>query len=299
MNFSLAPVDNDRLARLCGTLDGNLKNLGEALAVKIRRRGECFTVIGEAPAAARAQSALQDSYASAVAADAPAAISKPGEAPPAAAGFVAEQAAGVAALSANQAEFLRSLREAPVVFGEGPAGTGKTFLAVAGAVEALQQMAVERIVLVRPAVEAGENLGFLPGDMSRKVHPYLMPLMDALRDICGAGRATRLVEAGTIELAPLAYMRGRTLKNSFVIFDEAQNATVGQMKMLLTRLGRKSRCAITGDCSQIDLPAGQLSGLTDILGRIERISECKVVRFARQDEIRHPVVTSILAAYEK
>ena len=294
MNFSLSPVDNDRLARLCGALDGNLKSLGEALAVKIRRRGECFTVIGEAPAAARAQSALQSSYASA----APV-IDFEEAAPARPAGFAAEQAAGINALSANQAEFLRSLREMPVVFGEGPAGTGKTFLAVASAVEALQQMTVERIVLVRPAVEAGESLGFLPGDMSRKVHPYLMPLMDALREICGSARASRLIDSGTIELAPLAYMRGRTLKNSFVIFDEAQNATVGQMKMLLTRLGRKSRCAITGDCTQIDLPAGEASGLTDILRRIEQVRECKVVRFAKQDEARHPVVTRILAAYEK
>ena len=296
MNFSLAPVDNDRLARLCGALDGNLKSLGEALKVKIRRRGECFTVVGEAPAAAQAQSALQSSYASAAAA---------GELPAAAAAvvpaasFAAEQAAGVNALSANQAEFLRSLRELPVVFGEGPAGTGKTFLAVASAVEALQQMTVERIVLVRPAVEAGESLGFLPGDMSRKVHPYLMPLMDALREICGAARASRLIDSGTIELAPLAYMRGRTLKSSFVIFDEAQNATVGQMKMLLTRLGRQSRCAITGDCTQIDLAAGEVSGLTDILRRLDRVRECRVVRFAKHDEARHPVVTRILAAYEK
>ena len=294
LTFSLSPVDNERLARLCGALDGNLKSLGEALEVKIRRRGERFTVTGQQPAAERAQSALQSFYAGdqdAIELDG----LKP-ESRPAAAG---EQAAGVAALSPNQAEFLQLLRRLPVVFGEGPAGTGKTFLAVASAVEALQQMEVERIVLVRPAVEAGESLGFLPGDMSRKVHPYLMPLMDALKEICGSARSCRLIESGAIELAPLAYMRGRTLKRSFVIFDEAQNATVGQMKMLLTRLGKRSRCAITGDCSQIDLPAGEVSGLTDILRRIDRIRECRVVRFTRDDEVRHPVVTRILEAYER
>ena len=292
MNFALSPVDNERLTRLCGTLDGNLKSLGAALEVKIRRRGERFTVIGEALAAERAQSALQNFYAGDE-------IDMQEVCRPAAGFPAGERVAGVAALSAGQTEFLRSLRQHPVVFGEGPAGTGKTFLAIASAVEALSQMAAERIVLVRPAVEAGESLGFLPGDMSRKVHPYLLPLMDALREICGSAKAARMIESGAVELAPLAYMRGRTLKSSFVVFDEAQNATVGQMKMLLTRLGRDSRCAVTGDCSQIDLPAGELSGLSDILGRVDSISECGVVRLGRQDEVRHPVVARILEAYEK
>ncbi len=299
LSFKLQPADNARLAKLCGSLDSNLKLLAETLAVTIRRRGETFTVSGEGAAPEQVHSALAAMYATGDGAGDQAAamrLAASSAAPPA--GSMA-QAAGVAARTANQDAVMRSLSTLPVTFGEGPAGTGKTFLAVACAVEALNQRAVDRIVLVRPAVEAGESLGYLPGNMIQKVHPYLLPLVDALREICGGTKTARLIERGIIELAPLAYMRGRTLKSSFVILDEAQNTTVAQMKMLLTRLGIGSSCGITGDCSQIDLPAGEASGLADILRRVGAIASCGIVRFAKSDVARHPVVDSILQAYDE
>jgi phosphate starvation-inducible PhoH-like protein len=200
--------------------------------------------------------------------------------------------------TAGQAAYFKLLRDHEVVFGLGPAGTGKTYMAVAWAVDFLKRRQVERIILSRPAVEAGERLGFLPGDMKEKVDPYLRPLYDALYDMMPSDKVDRMIANGEIEIAPLAFMRGRTLSNAFVIIDEAQNTTPVQMKMVLTRLGEDSRMAITGDLSQIDLPSGQLSGLSDAVNRLEGVKGIGITRLSGEDVVRHPVVARILKAYE-
>ena len=200
--------------------------------------------------------------------------------------------------TAGQAAYFKLLRDHEVVFGLGPAGTGKTYMAVAWAVDFLKRRQVERIILSRPAVEAGERLGFLPGDMKEKVDPYLRPLYDALYDMMPSDKVDRMIANGEIEIAPLAFMRGRTLSNAFVIIDEAQNTTPVQMKMVLTRLGEDSRMAITGDLSQIDLPSGQLSGLSDAVNRLDGVKGIGITRLSGEDVVRHPVVARILKAYE-
>ena len=200
--------------------------------------------------------------------------------------------------TAGQATYFKLLRDHEVVFGLGPAGTGKTYMAVAWAVAFLKRRQVERIILSRPAVEAGERLGFLPGDMKEKVDPYLRPLYDALYDMMPSDKVDRMIANGEIEIAPLAFMRGRTLSNAFVIIDEAQNTTPVQMKMVLTRLGEDSRMAITGDLSQIDLPSGQLSGLSDAVNRLDGVKGIGITRLSGEDVVRHPVVARILKAYE-
>ena len=200
--------------------------------------------------------------------------------------------------TAGQAGYVKLLRDNEVVFGLGPAGTGKTYMAVAWAVDFLKRRQVERIILSRPAVEAGERLGFLPGDMKEKVDPYLRPLYDALYDMMPSDKVDRMIVSGEIEIAPLAFMRGRTLSNAFVIIDEAQNTTPVQMKMVLTRLGEESRMAITGDLSQIDLPSGQLSGLSDAVNRLDNVKGIGITRLSGEDVVRHPVVARILKAYE-
>ena len=200
--------------------------------------------------------------------------------------------------TAGQSAYFKLLRDHEVVFGLGPAGTGKTYMAVAWAVDFLKRRQVERIILSRPAVEAGERLGFLPGDMKEKVDPYLRPLYDALYDMMPSDKVDRMIANGEIEIAPLAFMRGRTLSNAFVIIDEAQNTTPVQMKMVLTRLGEDSRMAITGDLSQIDLPSGQLSGLSDAVNRLEGVKGIGITRLSGEDVVRHPVVARILKAYE-
>ena len=200
--------------------------------------------------------------------------------------------------TAGQAAYFKLLRDHEVVFGLGPAGTGKTYMAVAWAVDFLKRRQVERIILSRPAVEAGERLGFLPGDMKEKVDPYLRPLYDALYDMMPSDKVDRMIANGEIEIAPLAFMRGRTLSNAFVIIDEAQNTTPVQMKMVLTRLGEDSRMAITGDLSQIDLPSGQLSGLSDAVNRLDNVKGIGITRLSGEDVVRHPVVARILKAYE-
>ncbi len=204
----------------------------------------------------------------------------------------------VAPRSANQAAYLRALDSHDLVFALGPAGTGKTYLAVAAAVALLRQSRVERIVLSRPAVEAGERLGFLPGDLKEKVDPYLRPLYDALQDMLPEGKLQARIETGQIEIAPLAYMRGRTLNNAVVILDEAQNTTPSQMKMFLTRLGENSHMVVTGDPTQSDLPAGMPSGLADAVGKLEGVPGIAVVRFDQGDIVRHPLVSAIIHAYE-
>ncbi len=199
----------------------------------------------------------------------------------------------------NQKLYLDAIREYDLVFGIGPAGTGKTYLAMAMAVAALLRKQVKRIILCRPAVEAGEKLGFLPGDMAEKVNPYLRPLYDALHDMVDYERAKEMVDRGVIEVAPLAFMRGRTLSNAFVILDEAQNTTPVQMKMFLTRLGMGAKCVVTGDVSQIDLPPGAISGLQDALRALADLAAVAMVRFTEVDVIRHPLVTEIVTAYQK
>ena len=200
--------------------------------------------------------------------------------------------------SPNQAAYLKALEERDLVFALGPAGTGKTYLAVAAAVSFMRQRRIERIILSRPAVEAGERLGFLPGDLKEKVDPYLRPLYDALQDMLPEGKLQTRIEQGQIEIAPLAFMRGRTLSHAFVILDEAQNTTPSQMKMFLTRLGEGSRMVVTGDPTQIDLPSGAPSGLADAVSKLQGIAEVATVRFDRADVVRHPLVTKIVEAYE-
>jgi len=200
--------------------------------------------------------------------------------------------------TAGQAAYFKLLRDHEVVFGLGPAGTGKTYMAVAWAVDFLKRRQVERIILSRPAVEAGERLGFLPGDMKEKVDPYLRPLYDALYDMMPQDKVERMLASGEIEIAPLAFMRGRTLTNAFVIIDEAQNTTPVQMKMVLTRLGEGSHMVITGDLSQVDLPSGQLSGLADATTRLREVQGVGIQRFSGEDVVRHPVVARILKAYD-
>lgn len=199
---------------------------------------------------------------------------------------------------ANQTQYLKNIRQHDLAFGIGPAGTGKTYLAVAAAVEALDNEQIRRIILVRPAVEAGERLGFLPGDMSQKVDPYLRPMYDALYDMIGAETVTRLIERNVIEVAPLAFMRGRSLNESFCILDEAQNTSIEQMKMFLTRIGFGSRAVVTGDITQIDLPAGQLSGLKNATGILEDVDGVAFTFFSPRDVVRHPLVQRIVEAYE-
>lgn len=199
----------------------------------------------------------------------------------------------------RQKSYIEAIKSFDIVFGVGPAGTGKTYLAMAMAVAALVNREVKRVVLCRPAVEAGEKLGFLPGDMAEKVNPYLRPLYDALHDMVELDRAKEMVEKGNVEVAPLAFMRGRTLSNAFVVLDEAQNTTVGQMKMLLTRIGRGSKCVVTGDITQIDLPRGTVSGLVDALNVLKSVKGISVINFSDEDVIRHPLVARIVAAYQK
>ena len=298
LNFALIPADNSRLANLCGTYDDNIREIGRILDVQIKHRGEMFSITGSGEHATRARDLLNRLYQqSDKAVDLDMVrdeISGEAQQP-----SQKDIVAGVKARGATQSRYLGCIRNNAVTFGVGASGTGKTFLAVASAVSELGKGNVARIVLVRPAVEAGENLGFLPGDPVQKVNPYLRPLQDALNEISNGNGVEDLLRRGRIELAPLAYMRGRTLNNSFVILDEAQNTTVAQMKMFLTRLGHESRCVVTGDESQVDLPREEDSGLTDVIGRVSGVKSCAVVRFAPDDTMRHPVVSRILKVYDK
>ena len=318
--FTLEPADNERLANLCGPLDDNLRGIEARLGVEIRRRGSAFRVQGERAVACEAL--LRELFRlTATEEITPAAVNLAlrDHADDARVGGDQEIGTGdggatdgggdeepglrvlrgtIRARGPNQKEYLRRIRRHDLTFGVGPAGTGKTYLAVGCAVEALQNDQVRRIVLVRPAVEAGERLGFLPGDLSQKVDPYLRPMYDALYEMMGFDRVAKLIERNVIEVAPLAFMRGRSLNDSFIILDESQNTTVEQMKMFLTRIGFGSRAVVTGDPTQTDLPAGRPSGLRHALEVLRGVQGVSVQYFEARDVVRHPLVQRIVQAYE-
>ena len=307
VQISFTPVDNERLSNLCGVLDENLKQIEAALEVSISRRGENFSVSGEAGQTQLAAEALRRFYQMAAqdlsVEDVQLGLIEVANPRRVGAGPDSEptlltRRRDLHGRTPHQLQYLRQIQEFDITFGIGPAGTGKTYLAVASAVDAFERDAVKRIVLVRPAVEAGERLGFLPGDLAQKVDPYLRPLYDALYDLMGFEKVGKLFERGLIEIAPLAYMRGRTLNHSFIILDEAQNTTPEQMKMFLTRIGFGTRAVITGDVTQIDLARGQKSGLVDAREVLDQVLGIASVKLATSDIVRHPLVQKIVTAYE-
>ncbi len=300
----LDPVDNHRLARLCGALDANLRQIETALDVEIARKGARFSVRGEQ--AARAAQALKHFYGLATD-DLTIDDVQLGLAEVAQQGFARKdertsllqtRRPDLHGRTPHQVKYIENILAHDITIGIGPAGTGKTYLAVACAVDALERDKVKRIVLVRPAVEAGERLGFLPGDLAQKVDPYLRPLYDALYDLAGFERTAKLLERGAIELAPLAYMRGRTLNHSFVILDEAQNTTPEQMKMFLTRIGFGAKAVVNGDVTQIDLGRGQKSGLIEARRILSGVRGIAFSDFTAADVVRHPLVARIIDAYD-
>ena len=311
----LAPLDNIRLVELCGPLDQHLHQIESRLGVEVRRRGNRFQIIGVPVAIKRAETVLQDLYTRAqrepvdservhIALQALDMEAAPGTAAvvegvePIDELKVRTARGAVRARGANQTEYLNNVRTHDLTFGIGPAGTGKTYLAVACAVEALQSEKVRRIILVRPAVEAGERLGFLPGDLSQKVDPYLRPMYDALYEMMGFERVAKMIERNVIEVAPLAFMRGRSLNDSFVILDEAQNTTNEQMKMFLTRIGFGSKAVVTGDITQVDLPNTKASGLRTVIDILKGVRGIAFTLFTSRDVVRHPLVQRIVQAYE-
>ncbi len=317
--LTLEPNDARRLATLCGQFDNHIKQIEERLNVEIRHRGNQFSFFGSAEKTKAANQVLSQLYRDTdqhveltpdevhLAIQESAMTLENTEASDntavddaiAVASVIKTKKGSVKPRGGTQTQYVQSVRTHDINFGIGPAGTGKTYLAVACAVEALIQDQIERILLVRPAVEAGEKLGFLPGDLAQKVDPYLRPLYDALYEMLGFETVGKLIEKSVIEVAPLAYMRGRTLNNSFVILDESQNTTREQMKMFLTRIGFGSTAVITGDPSQIDLPRGQASGLRHALGVLENVDGISVCHFTSKDVVRHPIVQRIVDAYEK
>ena len=311
VELTLSPLDNRVLANLCGPLDENLRQLEIAYEVKIARRGAKFSIRGVPARTAGAAVALEHFCGRAshgLTLDeiqlglvelrgkqaAPAAVTAPDDQP-----ILQTRRADLHGRTPRQIEYLRNILSHDITFGIGPAGTGKTYLAVACAVDALERDAVKRIVLVRPAVEAGEKLGFLPGDLAQKVDPYLRPLYDALYDLTGFDKVVKLNERNAIEVAPLAYMRGRTLNHSFIILDEAQNTTPEQMKMFLTRIGFGTKAVITGDITQIDLDRRQKSGLIDAQQVLAGVHGIAFTQFTSADVVRHPLVQHIVDAYER
>ena len=325
LEFSFTPIDNRRLAVLCGSLDENLRQIENALRVSIARRGEKFNVSGDREKIELAAQALNKFYAGANrgltieqvqlglveltrvgnATDAKVAKVAKNESasyedPENAANKIGyhTKRPDLRPRTDHQAQYIKQMQTHDITFGVGPAGTGKTFLAVACAVDAFERDQVKRILLTRPTVEAGERLGFLPGDLSQKVDPYLRPLYDALYDLLGFDKVQRMFERNQIEIAPLAFMRGRTLNQSFIILDEAQNTTPEQMKMFLTRIGFGSKAVITGDVTQVDLRHGTLSGLIDARNVLHGVRDIGFTIFQANDVVRHPLVQSIVTAYE-
>lgn len=307
-DIRLEPADNERLANVCGPFDQHLKQLERRLGVDIVSRGNSFQVSGEPDVARAAGEILRRMYAEAESETLTAErvhlyLHEAGVENALDQGrdddvVVKVRRGHVRGRGANQSTYLRNIFRHDINFGIGPAGTGKTYLAVACAVEAYESESVRRVVLVRPAVEAGERLGFLPGDMAQKVDPYLRPLYDALQEMLGFERVAKLIERNVIEVAPLAYMRGRTLNESFIILDEAQNTSVEQMKMFLSRIGFSSTAVITGDITQIDLPRGQRSGLRHVIDVLRGVDGISFTFFDSRDVVRHPLVARILDAYE-
>ena len=313
-NLTLEPNDTLRLAALCGPFDQNLSHLEKRLGVHIRNRGNLFQISGPDHRIKAAAALLSQLYRETVgeqsldpatihlflqesgidellAGEAESAPESPGT------DVIKTTRKTVKPRGSNQQSYTQRIRQHDVTFGIGPAGTGKTYLAVACAVEALESQRVNRILLVRPAVEAGEKLGFLPGDLAQKIDPYLRPLYDALYEMMGVERVSKYIERNIIEVAPLAYMRGRTLNNAFIILDESQNTTVAQMKMLLTRIGFGSTAVITGDVTQIDLPRGEQSGLINVVNVLKGVDGISFTHFGSRDVVRHPLVQKIVDAY--
>ncbi|MDP3653210.1 MAG: PhoH family protein [Rhodoferax sp.] len=297
-----SPLNNTRLSHLCGPTDAHLRAIEEALDVRIAHRHEQFKVEGPKAKAQRAMEMLQALYEVAArpisSTTLQLMLSGDGSMDAVDGPTLATRRADLKPRSQNQAVYLDNIAEHDITFGIGPAGTGKTYLAVAAAVDALQRSAVQRIVLTRPAVEAGERLGFLPGDLNQKVDPYLRPLYDALYDLMGVEQVQKAFERQALEIAPLAFMRGRTLNNAFVILDEAQNTTPEQMKMFLTRIGFGTKTVITGDVSQIDLPKTQPSGLVEAERILKRVPGIAITRLNSADIVRHPLVARIVDAYD-
>ena len=305
--FLLEPSDSERLSNLAGPFDGHLRQIELRLGVEIANRGNIFRIVGRDEAALdRTEKLLKALYAESAETVfdsqainlrlSPANVEEdytPQEV------AVRVKRGTIRGRGANQAKYLHRITGHDINFGIGPAGTGKTFLAVAMAVEALNESKVQRLILVRPAVEAGEKLGFLPGDLTQKVDPYLRPLYDALYEMLGVEKVAKLLERNVIEIAPLAYMRGRTLNDAFVILDEAQNTTIEQMKMFLTRLGFGSTAVVTGDLTQIDLPKHMKSGLRDAIDVLHEVDGVSFTFFEARDVVRHPLVARIVSAYER
>ena len=304
LRHSFSPANNTRLGHLCGPLDEHLRTIELALEVKIAHSHEKFKIDGHKAKAERALEMLQAMYERAakqipkeqvqlmLAGDEHMASQGDGSL------RLTTRRNDVRARTPTQGVYLDNIAQHDITFGIGPAGTGKTYLAVASAVDALERSAVQRIILTRPAVEAGEKLGFLPGDLGQKVDPYLRPLYDALYELMGFDKVQKAFERSALEIAPLAFMRGRTLNNAFIILDEAQNTTPEQMKMFLTRIGFGAKAVVTGDVSQIDLPKGQLSGLIDAERVLRRVKGIAMTRFSSADVVRHPLVARIVDAYD-
>ena len=300
-----APVDNARLANMCGALDVNLKAIGQELNIKIIRKGEIFTLSGNSESiqvgadtlsllyeSSRRHLDTEDIQLGIVE------ITQNARADGQDSELVLQtKRRDLRGRTPRQTQYLNQIQSHDITFGIGPAGTGKTYLAVASAVDSFERGNVKRIVLVRPAVEAGERLGFLPGDLSQKVDPYLRPLYDSLYDLMGYEKVGKLFERSAIEIAPLAYMRGRTLNDAFIILDEAQNTTPEQMKMFLTRMGFGSRAVVTGDSTQIDLPKGQKSGLNEAEAILKKVKGIAFTQFESEDVVRHPLEQRIVKAY--
>ncbi len=309
--LALTPVDNAQLANLCGPLDENIRQIETGFDVVIRRRNERFSILGEK--ARLTADAIRHFYAMSRAplsvdeiqlglielTNAPVRrVSQRSEGPVDGPQLITRKT-DLHGRTPRQVAYLKAIQEHDITFGIGPAGTGKTYLAVASAVDAFERDLVERIILTRPAVEAGERLGFLPGDLTQKIDPYLRPLYDALYDLMGADRVAKLYEKRAIEIAPLAFMRGRTLNHAFIILDEAQNTTPEQMKMFLTRIGIGARAVVTGDITQVDLPKGQKSGLKEAIDILDGVRGLSFNHFKKEDVVRHPLVARIVEAYEK
>lgn len=318
ITLTLTPFDNHRLVNLCGRFDEHIRQIERYLGVEISNRGNVFTLLGPEKAVQIASQVLKSLYQETshieltpnevhltlkqqgAYLDTETSNSRTSAEEATNYDLILKTRTGeIRPRSHNQARYLHNILSHDVNFGIGPAGTGKTFLAVAAAVSALEQEKIRRILLVRPAVEAGERLGFLPGDLSQKIDPYLRPLYDALYEMLGFERVAKLLERQIIEIASLAYMRGRTLNDAFIILDEGQNTTTEQMKMFLTRIGFSSTAVITGDITQIDLPKGKQSGLKQVISMLQDVKGVSFTFFQSSDVVRHPVVQSIIEAYEK